>query len=94
MATGKTKALLDYLSSDQVPKDAGVVIISFCKSFTSELHKKVGPKTITSKINTNKVIVQYESLMWLKLHDLDKTILILEESESHCVPFDAPFLNM
>jgi len=39
MGTSKTKALVDYLNSDQVPKDAMVVIFSFHKSFTSELHK-------------------------------------------------------
>jgi len=63
MATGKTKALLDYLNSNQVPKDAQVVIISFHKSFTSEQHKKVGSKfvdhqTITGEINVNKVIAK------------------------------------
>jgi len=37
MGTGKTKALVNYLNSDQVPKEARVIIISFHKSFTSEL---------------------------------------------------------
>jgi len=43
MGTGKKKALVEYLNSDQVPKDPRVIIISFCKSFTSKLHKNIGP---------------------------------------------------
>jgi len=43
MGTRKTKALAKYLNSDQVPEDARVIIISFCKSFTSKLHKNIGP---------------------------------------------------
>jgi len=39
MDTGKTKALVDYLNSNQVSKDARVVIINFHKSFTGELHR-------------------------------------------------------
>jgi len=87
MGTGKTKALVNYLNSDQVPKDTRVIIISFCKSFTSKLHKKIGPdfvdyQTVEGLIDANKVIVQYESLGWLKICDLDKTRLILDEAES------------
>jgi len=70
-----------------VPEDTRVIIISFCKSFTSELHKNIGPEfvdyqTVDGLINDIKVIVQYESLCWLKIRHLDKTILILDEAES------------
>jgi len=41
MGTSKTKALLNYLNCDQVPKDSRIIIVSFCKSFTSELHKNL-----------------------------------------------------
>jgi len=86
MGTGKMKALVEYLNSDQVPKDTRVIIISFHKSFTSELHKNIGPEfvdyqTIEGLIDANKVIVQYKSLGWLKIRDLDKTILILDEAK-------------
>jgi len=87
MGTGKTKALVEYLNSDQVPKDARVIIISFCKSFTSELLNNISCdfveyQTVDGIINANKVIVQYKSLCQLNIHDLDKTILILDKSES------------
>jgi len=84
MGTGKTKALVNYLNSDQVPKDTRVIIISFRKSFSSELHKNIGPdyQTVDVIINHNKVIVQYKSACRLKVHDLDKTILILDEAKS------------
>jgi len=87
MGTGKTKALVEYLNSDQVPKDARVIIISFRKSFTSELLNNIGPdfvdyQTVDGIINANKVIVQYKSLCQLNIHNLDKTILILDEAES------------
>jgi len=49
MGTGKTKALVDYLNSGQLAKDARVIIISFCKSFTSELHRKIGPTLLTTR---------------------------------------------
>jgi len=49
MGTGKTKALVDYLNSKQVPKDARVIIISFHKSFTSELHKNIWPNFVTTR---------------------------------------------
>jgi len=87
MGTGKMKALMNNLNSDQVPKDSRVIIIiSFRKSFTSKLLKNIGPdfvdyQTVEGLINANKVIVQYESLGWLKTCDLDKTILILDEAE-------------
>jgi len=82
MGTGKTKALVEYLNSDKVPEDARVIIICFCESFTSELHKSIGPEfvdyqTVDGIINDNKVIVQYKSLCWLKVCNLNKTILIL-----------------
>jgi len=87
MGTGKTKALVNYLNSDQVPKDSRVIIISFRKSFTSELHKNIGPdfvdyQTVDGIIDANKVIVQYDSVCRLKVHNLDKTILILDEAKS------------
>jgi len=87
MGTSKTKALVDYLNSNQVPKDARVVIISFHKSFTSELHKNIGPdfvdyQTVEGEIDKPKIIVQYESLGWLKICNLDKTTLILYEAKS------------
>jgi len=87
MGTGKTKALVEYLNRDQVPKDARVIIISFCKSFTSELLNNIGSdfvdyQTVDRIINHDKVIVQYKSLCQLNIHNLDKTILILDESES------------
>jgi len=46
MGTGKTKALVNYLNSDQVPKDAKVIII---KSFTSELPKNISPDFLTTR---------------------------------------------
>jgi len=63
MGTGKTKALVNYLNSDQVPKDARGIIISFHKSFTSELHKNIGPdfvdyQTIDGIIDHDKVMVK------------------------------------
>jgi len=87
MGTEKTKALVEYLNSEKIPEDARVIIISFRKSFTSKLHKSIGPKfvdyqTVDGLINDSKVIVQYESLCQLKIHDLDKTILILDEAKS------------
>jgi len=87
MGTGKTKALVNYLNSDQVPKDSRVIIISFHKSFTSELHNNIGPdfvdyQTVDGIIDANKVIVQYESICQLKGFNLDKTILILGEAKS------------
>jgi len=87
MGTGKTKALVNYLNSDQVPKDARVIIISFSKSFTSELRKNIGPdfvdyQMVDGIINHDKVIVQYESVCRLKVQNLDKTILILDKAES------------
>jgi len=87
MGTGKTKALMNYLTSDQVPKEARVIIISFHKFFTSELHKNIGPdfvdyQTVDGIINHDKLIVQYESVCRLKVCDLDKTILILDEAKS------------
>jgi len=86
MATGKTKSLLDYLNSNQVPKDARLVYVSFSKSFTSEVLKKLGGgfvnyQEVDGQID-DKVIVQYKSLIRLKLHDLNKTILILDEAKS------------
>jgi len=86
MGTSKTKALVNYLKSDQVPKDSQVITISFRKSFTHELHKNIGPdfvdyQAVEGLIYANKVIVQYESLSWLKICDLDKTILILDEAK-------------
>jgi len=79
MGTGKMKAQVENLNSDQVPEDARVIIISFCKSFTSKLHKNIGPdfadyQTVDGIIDDNKVIVQYKSLC--------KTISILDEVES------------
>jgi len=87
MGTGKTKVLVEYLNSDQVPKDARVIIISFRKSFTIELHKNIGCdfidyQTVDGIINHDKVIVQYKSVCRLKIRDLDKTILILDKVES------------
>jgi len=87
MGTGKTKALVEYLNSNQVPKDARVIIISFRKSFTSKLHKNIGCdfidyQTVDGIINHDKVIVQYESVCRLRIHDLDKTILILDKVKS------------
>jgi len=98
MGTGKTKALVDYLNSNQVPKDASVIIISFCKSFTSELYKNIGPdfvdyQTIAGEIDAKKIIVQYESLMGLKICKLDKTILILNEDESRLNQIDSLQMN-
>jgi len=46
MGTSKTKALVDYLKSDQVAKDARVTIISFCKSFASEMYKNIQPNFV------------------------------------------------
>jgi len=51
------------------------------------LHKNIGPdfvdyQTVEGLIDANKVIVQYKSLSQLKIHDLDKTILILDEAKS------------
>jgi len=70
MGTGKTKALVEYLNSDQVPKDARVIIISFCKSFTSKLLNNISSdfvdyQTVDGIINHDKVIVQYESVLSL-----------------------------
>jgi len=84
MGTGKTKALVEYLNSDQVPKDARVIIISFHKSFTSELLNNISCdfvdyQTVDGFINHDKV--QYESVFRLNIHDLDKTILILDKAE-------------
>jgi len=84
MGTGKTKALVEYLNNDQVPKDARVIIISFCKSFTSELLNNIGSdfvdyQTVDGIIDANKVIVQYESVFRLNICNLDK---ILDKSES------------
>jgi len=67
---------VNYLNSDQVPKDARVIIISFRKSFTSELRKNIGPdfvdyQTIDGIIDANKVIVQYKSVCRLKVQNLD-----------------------
>jgi len=78
---------VEYLNSDQVPNDARVIIISFCKSFTSKLLNNIGCdfvnyQTVDGIINHDKVIVQYESLCRLNIRNLDKTILILDESES------------
>jgi len=86
IGTSKTKALVNYLNSDQVPKDTRVIIISFHKSFTTKLHKNIGPyfvdyQTIEGLINANKVIAQNESLSWLKIRDLDKTLVILDEAK-------------
>jgi len=86
MGTGKTKALVNFLNSNQVPQEARVVIISFCKSFTSKLHKNIGPdfvnyQKVVSNIDANKVIEKFESLMRLNVHNLDKTILVLNESK-------------
>jgi len=39
-------------------------------------------QTVDGIINHDKVIVQYESVFRLNIHDPDKTILILDESES------------
>jgi len=87
MGTGKTKALVEYLNSDQVPKDARVIIISFRKSFTSELLNNIGCdfvdyQTVDGIIDANKVIVQYKSVFRLNIRNLDKTILILDKAES------------
>jgi len=87
MGTGKTKALVNYLNRDQVPKDARVIIISFHKSSTSELRKNIGPdfvdyQTVDGIIDHNKVIVQYKSVCRLKVRNLEKTILILDKAES------------
>jgi len=87
MGTGKMKALVEYLNSDHVPKDARVIIISFFKSFTSELLNNIGCdfvdyQTVDRIIDANKVIVQYKSVFRLNIHDLDKTILILDKAES------------
>jgi len=84
MGTGKTKALVNYLNSDQVPKDSRVIIISFRKSFTSELHKNIGPdfvdyQTVDGIIYANKVIVQYESVCWLKVCDLFHSFNLFHE---------------
>jgi len=70
-----------------VPEDARVIIVSFCKSFTSELHKNIGPdfvdyQTVDGIIDANKVIVQYKSICQLKVSNLDKTILILDKAKS------------
>jgi len=80
----KTNALLEYLNSNQVPKDAHVVCVSFCNSFTSKLLKNIGG---------GFVIVQYESLMRLNIHHLGKTILILDESESILTQLELVQLN-
>jgi len=67
------------------PRTPGL-LISFCKSFTSELHKNIGPdfveyQTIDDIIDADKVIVQYKSVCRLKVCNLDKTILILDEAK-------------
>jgi len=51
------------------------------------LHKNIGPdfvdyQTVDGIIDDNKVIVQYKSICRLKVRNLDKTILILDEAES------------
>jgi len=81
-----------------VPKDASVIIISFRKSFTSELHKNIGPdfvdyKTIAGEIDANKFIVQYKSLGRLKIINLDKTILILDEAKSILTQIESLQMN-
>jgi len=52
-----------------------------------KLHKNIGLdfvdyQTVEGLIDTNKAIVQYESISRLKICNLDKTILILDEAES------------
>jgi len=66
MGTGKTKALVDYINSDQVPKDAQVIIVSFRRSFTNEVHKNIGVdfvnyQDVFGQLMQDKVIVQFEA---------------------------------
>jgi len=74
------------VGADNLPSTQGrqgYYIISFHKSFTSELHKNIGPyQTVDGITDHNKVIVQYKSVCRLKIHNLDKTILILDEAKS------------
>jgi len=56
-------------------------------AFTSKLPKNIGPdfidcQTIDGIIDAKKVIAQYKSICQLKVRNLDKTILILDEAKS------------
>jgi len=49
MGTGKTKALVNYLNSDQVPKDTRAIIISFCKSSTVNRTRTLALTLLTTR---------------------------------------------
>jgi len=62
-----------------------LVIVSFRWTFTSKLHKNIGPdfanyQQALDQLNQDKLIIQFESLMQLKVHD--KTIPVLDEVKS------------
>jgi len=71
-----------------------VIYVSFQKSFTSKVLRKLGGgfvdyQMVEGHIDDNKVIVQYKSLMRLKICYLDKTILIVDEAESRLTQIES-----
>lgn len=88
MGTGKTKQLIDYILG--APKGCHVVIVSFRRSFTSEIVQRLNEKglnfvdyrSVTGEIKDSHVVVQFESLHRLKLPIGQKCLVVLDETES------------
>ena len=85
MGTGKSVALREYIKT--VPDHYRIVIVSFRRSFTSEVAGKLNEFTDYQDVKKGtyklpRMIVQFESLHKLDLMAGTPTVLILDESES------------
>jgi hypothetical protein len=86
MGTGKTKQLVEYIKD--VPQEIYIIFVSFRRSFTTEIRKKLGASFVDyrevqdKKIIASRVVIQFESLHRLELPIGKRTLLVLDESES------------
>ncbi len=85
MGTGKTKQLIQYIKT--VPAATHIVLVSFRRSFTSEIIGKLGEGFVSyreagGQITAPRVVVQFDSLHRLKLPAGKQLLLVLDESES------------
>ncbi len=85
MGTGKTKQLKESITD--LPEDMGVIVISYRRTFTSEIKTKLGDgfvdyQDIKGEISAPRVIIQVESLHRLKLPVGKPFLLVLDETES------------
>ena len=95
MGTGKSQALREYIA--KLDASWRIIIISFRKSFTSEICSKLPEFTdyrkVKGQLKQNRIIVQLESLHRVEIMPNKRTLLIMDEVESILNQFENPVMK-